>query len=131
LKLEQPSQEFIGIIGDAVVVDEILDNLISNAIKFTPSGGSVTCSLRAETDSAVLTIRDTGPGIPEQDRDRLFMKYATLSPRPTAGEPSTGLGLYITQRLAHRMGGSVAYNPDHDHGAAFDLRLPNAQQGTA
>jgi signal transduction histidine kinase len=131
LTMEQPASDFIGITGDAVVIDEILDNLISNAIKFTPIGGAVTCGVRTEEGAAVLTIRDSGPGIPESERDRLFMKYSTLSPRPTAGEPSTGLGLYISHRLAHRMGGSVTYNAKYDHGAAFDLRLPNDQQGKA
>ena len=74
----------------------------------------------------LLEVQDEGPGIPPDEQDRLFTKFSRLSPRPTGGEPSTGLGLYIVERLVSAMGGAVACESEPPGGAVFRVTLPAA-----
>jgi signal transduction histidine kinase len=104
----------------------ILDNFLSNALKYSPQGTLVT--LRAEQfgDELKLCVIDQGPGIPPAEEGALFQRFMPLSPRPTASEPSTGLGLYIARVQAERMGARVGYQPNPDGGSIFFLALPVA-----
>jgi two-component system sensor histidine kinase/response regulator len=69
-------------------------------------------------------VRDQGPGFTDEDMVRMFHRYARLSARPTGGEPSTGLGLSIAQKLIQAMGGELTCSNAPDHGGVFTLRLP-------
>jgi len=109
------------ILADRTSVRGILYNLIDNAVKFTPSGGAVTISVSGEHDVRV-TVCDTGPGIPAEERTRLFQRFERLSTRPTGGEASTGLGLHVSRELAVMNGGSLEYGADSP-GACFVLTL--------
>jgi signal transduction histidine kinase len=102
----------------------ILDNFLSNALKYSPPGTVVT--LRAEPlgDELRLCVIDQGPGIPPEEESALFQRFTPLSPRPTASEPSTGLGLYIARVQAERMGARVGYQPNPGGGSIFFLALP-------
>lgn len=99
LQAEEPE---IKVRSDRVAVLRIIENLITNAIKFSPSGSviAVTIGLSPVT----LTVKDEGPGFSAEDRQRLFEPYTRLSARPTAGEISTGLGLSIVKRLCEQLG---------------------------
>jgi signal transduction histidine kinase len=101
---------------------QIFDNLISNALKYSPIGSRVTLSLEARADCAEFQVRDQGPGISDEDQKKLFRKHTRLSARPTGGESSVGLGLSIVKRLAEAMGGSVACESSFGHGATFIVR---------
>lgn len=87
--------------SDRVAVLRIIENLVTNAIKFSPTGSVVAVEIR--DNPATFTVRDEGPGFSPKDRERLFEPYTRLSARPTAGEISTGLGLSIVKRLCDQL----------------------------
>ncbi len=112
--------------GDASVVDAVLDNLISNALKFVPADTTVTLAVARDGKECTVRVIDEGPGVSEADRPKLFTKYGKLSTRPTAGEDSLGLGLYLARRMAERMNAHLEYEP-RETGACFVLRVPQAE----
>jgi len=111
--------------ADASVVDAVLDNLISNSLKFVPAGTAVTLAVSHNGDSCAIRVIDEGPGISPVDQPKLFTKYGKLSTRPTAGEDSLGLGLYLARRMAERMNSRLEYEPT-EKGACFVLKVPKA-----
>jgi signal transduction histidine kinase len=102
----------------------VLDNLVSNAIKFSPPDRRVWLGVRAEGDTVVCRVQDEGPGLNQGDQARLFHKGARLTPRPTAGEPSTGYGLAVAKDLMVRLGGSIWCESVLGQGTTFFIRLP-------
>ena len=110
--------------ADAAATVQILDNLISNALKYSPPNSTTCVHTRPEADYILVSVRDEGPGISEADQKRLFQKYTRLSARPTGGESSTGLGLAIVKRLAEAMSGTIQCHSAPGAGATFTLRLP-------
>jgi len=110
--------------ADRNAAAQILDNLVSNALKYSPNKTTVHLGARAQGDKAVLFIRDEGPGIGEEDFKKMFGKFARLSARPTGGESSNGLGLSIVKRLAEAMSGTVRCESRLGQGATFILELP-------
>lgn len=111
---------------DQQALERVLDNLVSNAVKFSPPGGAVRVRLTREGAMTAIAVSDSGPGISDADRPLLFRKFARLRPRPTAGESSSGLGLYITKQLVDAMGGSIAVSGSAGTGATFTVSLPAA-----
>jgi two-component system sensor histidine kinase/response regulator len=112
---------------DREAMDQVLDNLISNAIKFSPPGRTVRVSVAlGSAGEAVLRVQDEGPGFSEEDKARMFRRYCRLSARPTAGEPSTGLGLSIVKKLVQAMGGELSCSSALGEGATFIIKLPGA-----
>lgn len=107
---------------------QVLDNLVSNAIKFSPKGTNVFLRVLTEGEQVRFEVEDEGPGLQPQDRERLFQKFAKLSARPTAGESSTGLGLNIVHKLVNLMGGTVGVDSTPGKGATFYAVFPAAQQ---
>jgi two-component system, sensor histidine kinase and response regulator len=103
---------------------QILNNLISNAIKFSTPESSVT--IRAETRGRMVRIQvvDHGPGIPQEERASLFKPFSKLSPRPTGGESSSGLGLWIVKELATLQNGAVGMECPSEGGSVFWIELP-------
>lgn len=130
--------------ADASASLQILDNLISNAVKYSPQGKNVFVRIRHSSDenqrhrsdqvaNLLMTngyvrveIQDEGPGLSEEDKTKLFGKFARLSARPTAGEHSTGLGLSIVKRLAEAMNGNIHCESTVGEGATFILVLPQS-----
>jgi two-component system sensor histidine kinase/response regulator len=113
--------------GDRGAISRILDNLLSNSIKFSSPGRRVWISLRAEDGSGVLEVRDEGQGFSAEDKEAMFQSYRRLSARPTGNEPSTGLGLSIVKRLADAMGAKIHCDSEAGKGARFTVSLPLSQ----
>jgi two-component system, sensor histidine kinase and response regulator len=113
----------VAIRADPEALDQVLDNLLSNAVKFSPPGREVLVSLQQDGNHAECHIRDQGPGFTAEDTTRLFQRYARLSARPTGGEPSTGLGLSIANKLVRAMQGELRCVSKPGNGATFVLRF--------
>lgn len=122
----QSSPEAPPFLGDRNATAQIFENLLSNAIKYSEPGSDVRCALEADQASVWMHVEDNGPGLSEQDQKKLFKKFSRLSPQPTAGEPSNGLGLWIVRKMAQAMGGDVRCVSSLGKGSTFSLMLPMA-----
>ena len=103
---------------------EVVDNLVSNALKYSPAGSRVTVTSAVVHGRAVVRVQDQGPGISADDRDRLFTAFGTLSAQPTGGESSTGLGLHLVKRIVDAHGGAVTVDNAPEGGAIFEVSVP-------
>ncbi len=122
------SQNMEDIEIDPQKIDEVLDNLISNAIKFTPKGGAVRVKSYKDGDRVVLEVSDNGLGLTEDDIKHTFHRGARLSAKPTAGESSTGLGLWIVKKLVEAHNGRVWVKSALGKGSTFAFSLPKKQK---
>ena len=114
---------------DKNITLQIIDNLVSNAIKFSPPGENVYISYRDNIDnnSVFVYVIDEGPGFTEEDKKKVFGKFARLSAKPTAGENSTGLGLSIVKKLVELQGAKISLESEFGNGATFILELPKGE----
>jgi two-component system phosphate regulon sensor histidine kinase PhoR len=114
------------IASDLTLVQLILQNLLDNAVKFTPVGGSVACLLKVDGDEALLRVSDTGCGIPAELHDRVFERFFQVEPARSgaARTRGTGLGLAIVKHAAERLGGTVALQSQPGKGTTIEVRLP-------
>jgi len=109
---------------DPEMLSRILENLISNAIKFSPANKEVIITaVRTET-YVRFEVLDQGPGLSESDKKKLFGKFQRLSARPTGGETSSGLGLSIVKELVQALNGSIVVESEENMGAKFIVKLP-------
>jgi signal transduction histidine kinase/CheY-like chemotaxis protein len=112
------------LIADAAKVRQMLLNLVSNAIKFTHSGGQIDIRSRAVESWAEIAVTDTGIGIAQQDLGHLFTEFHRLDSSPGPQQEGTGLGLALTRRFAQLHGGQVSVESELGKGSTFTLRLP-------
>eukprot|EP01042_Synura_sphagnicola_P008210 gene8210-10513_t len=168
--MSDESQDKIGIMVDKYKMEQVLRNLFVNAVKFTPSGGTVTVSIRVEgsllqsheadtdrtssssprrmnstlavspdveslvpdhptiislPDDFLIEVTDTGVGIPEEARPRIFGQFVQLDPHRLQGGGGSGLGLWISKEIVQKHGGTLTFAPGPDHvGTTFSVRLP-------
>ena len=101
----------------------IVDNLISNAIKYSPKGGEINIRLRKEGDVFCFEVKDQGPGILQADIPKLYKRFQKLTAKPTGGEPSNGLGLSIVKDLVDSLNATIEYTGEEGKGAVFMVRL--------
>jgi len=116
--------EDLRILTDIAMLSRILDNLTSNAIKYTNPNGSVSLSTHQDEDTVLLKVEDDGIGISIQDQKVLFERYTTGSIKPSQGESSHGLGLAIVKRLVDELGGVIRVKSKVGEGSIFTVRLP-------
>jgi two-component system sensor histidine kinase/response regulator len=116
--------EGTAVLADVSALDQVLDNLLSNALKFSPPGKRILVRVQTGPTYVECRVQDYGPGFTEEDKARMFRRYARLSARPTGGEPSTGLGLSIVRKLVRAMNGELICENVAGAGAAFMVRLP-------
>jgi len=110
---------------DRRMFEKIVLNLLGNALKFTPMGGTVTVSLaRTEAGRLRLAVRDTGPGIPPEEHERVFQRFQQLDSSISRKHEGTGLGLAIVREFAEEMGGTVSLRSELGAGACFVVELP-------
>ena len=112
------------VLGDAIQLERVMLNLISNAVKFTPDAGSVTTRLQARDGEAWLTVEDTGIGIPAEEQEDLFQKFFRASTAQDLAIQGTGLGLSIVAGIITAHGGRIGVESDRGKGTVFTVRLP-------
>ena len=112
--------------GDRLRLGQLLDNLVSNAVKFTPDGGTVTVSLATRDGEAVLEVADTGIGIPAEEQERLFERFYRASTARERSIEGTGLGLVIARAIAEAHGGRIGFQSSEGTGTTFRVELPLA-----
>lgn len=110
---------------DEFLLGEVFENLINNAIKFSQPGSKIFVTLRTANGAFIFSVRDQGPGLSDEDKQKMFGRYQTLSARPTGGEVSTGIGLFITHKLVGLHGGSIeALSDGPGKGTTFVVTVP-------
>jgi two-component system phosphate regulon sensor histidine kinase PhoR len=112
--------------ADAGAVDQILQNLVDNAIQYTEAGGRVTLEAEAEASAVVVRVRDTGVGIPAPDLERIFERFYRVDKARSRAQGGTGLGLSIVKHLVQRMRGEIRVESTVGVGTCVHLRLPRA-----
>lgn len=113
--------EFNYIEADKSKTVRILDNLISNSIKYSPENTEIIVDSKVNDNKITIIISDSGPGFKTEDLQKLFQKYSSLSAKPTGREISNGMGLYISKKLANVMNAEILIENNIDHGAKFSL----------
>lgn len=114
----------VEILIDVQKMQQVLNNLISNAIKFSYPGSSIEISTKYTSSFVEVSVSDQGQGIPANEIDKLFKPFSKLSVRPTAGERSTGLGLSITKKIIEAHGGRIWVTSEPQAGSTFTFNLP-------
>ncbi|MFT5616939.1 MAG: signal transduction histidine kinase [Arenicella sp.] len=109
---------------DESYLGQVFENLVSNAIKFSPQHRNIYLSVKQAENEIVFSVRDEGPGLKEKDMEKMFGKFQKLSAQPTDGEHSTGLGLSIVKRFMEAMNGKVWAESNPKVGATFFVSLP-------
>ncbi len=124
--VENSVGETLAVKADAKALDQILVNLIDNAVKYTQPGGHVWVEARAEDNGVRIEVRDDGPGIADKHRERVFERFYRADPSRSREAGGTGLGLSIVKHLVESMSGEVGVDANAPHGSVFWLRLPRA-----
>lgn len=112
---------------DADRVEQIINNLLSNALRYTPPGGSIRLRLRSEPEQISLQVHDSGPGIPEEALGRIFERFYRVDKARSRSDGGSGLGLAIAAQLAQAHGGSLTAENHPQGGASFTLTLPRGE----
>jgi signal transduction histidine kinase len=115
--------------ADPARLDQIFDNLLKNAVAYSPRGSAIEISAAAEADHAVIRVRDHGPGIAFLDRERIFGRFARGT--AAADQPGMGIGLYVSRAIATRMSGRLFVEESSLDGSVFTVELPLAQRSDA
>ena len=126
IRLELVPHEMVIISGMRTGVSHVLQNLVSNAIKYSPRDSQVEITAARHGKCGRVQVADRGPGIGEADQAQLFQRFTKLSNEPTEGESSTGLGLALSKQQARAMGGNLWYEQREGGGSVFTLELPLA-----
>lgn len=112
--------------ADHARMEQALGNLVSNALKYSPRGSVVSIWSEVDGEFVRISVCDQGPGVPESERERLFTQFGKLSARPTDGESSTGLGLWIAKHLTQIQGGEIGVDSPAGGGSTFWIEMPAA-----
>lgn len=113
--------------GDAQQIERAVTNVVSNAVKFTPAGGTVAVTTDRHGDVVRITCRDSGMGIPEAERQRLFTRFFRASDAQAGQIQGTGLGLVIVRTIAEAHGGEVELSSVEGEGTTVTITLPVAE----
>lgn len=116
--------------GDGDRLVQVLTNLLANAVKYSPPEGAVEISTKRLINVVRVTVRDHGPGIPQEYRDRIFERFSRIDSTDARAVPETGLGLYISKVIVSRHKGTIGSDPAAGDGAAFYFELPVSADGS-
>lgn len=124
-KIESSVEPNIIVNGDKTRLSELIDNFLSNAIKYSPRGKNITVVLEKKGEKLILEVKDEGQGMTIEDMNNAFKRFSKLSAKPTGNEVSTGLGLWIAKEIAESHGGNVKVkSKGKDKGTIFTIELP-------
>jgi len=126
LTLDVQVEDDLEFVADARSLEHVLVNLVDNAIKYTPKGGKIGLEARRAEGRAILEVWDTGPGVSESHRARLFERFYRVDPGRSRDMGGTGLGLSIVKHLVEAMHGTVGMRPREGGGSVFWVELPAA-----
>ncbi|GAA0891063.1 hypothetical protein GCM10009122_07420 [Fulvivirga kasyanovii] len=119
ITIDEQIDDNVRILIDISFMNQVFENLISNALKFSPVDTAISVSLIQKDDRVIFNITDQGPGISDEDQKKLFGKYQKLTARPTGNETSTGLGLSIVKQFVEAMGGTIRCESTLGEGTSF------------
>ena len=123
IEIEVLGDDFL-ITVDKSRLEEVMDNLISNAVKYSPYNCKVMIKIENSGDDFIFSVIDQGPGLSEWDLKNVFGRFKKLTARPTGNESSTGLGLYIVKTIVEFVNGEVRVENTPTGGAAFSIKIP-------
>ncbi len=126
LEIDVPA-ELPAVSGDAMLLREVLQNLLDNAIQYTPEGGRIRVSATAGEREVILTVADTGIGIPLADQERIFERFYRVDAARSREAGGTGLGLSIAKHIVETHGGRLWVESEVGHGSAFSFSIPLAR----
>jgi signal transduction histidine kinase len=124
ISLEFPEESPLRLMGDRMRLGQLLDNMISNAVKFTPVGGRVSVRTTRSNGSAVLEVEDTGMGIPASEQEHLFGRFFRTQAAEQNAIQGSGLGLAISQAIAQAHGGLIEVTSQENAGTTFRVAFP-------
>lgn len=127
LQLQEPGEP-VTVQGDEVRLIAIIHNLLDNAIKYSPAGGTIRCRVEAQGDNVVVDVSDPGLGIASEDMPMLFTRFGRIVNGQNSNIPGVGLGLYICRELASMHGGNITADSEPGRGSTFRLSLPRADR---
>jgi signal transduction histidine kinase len=116
----------VDVIGDRSRLEQVVANLLDNAVKYSPGGGAVEASVEPLDGRVDVVIADTGSGVPEDERELIFQRFYRLDPELSGGVGGTGLGLYISRQMIEAMGGTIRVEANEPRGSRFVVSLPAA-----
>jgi two-component system, OmpR family, sensor histidine kinase BaeS len=119
------------LIADPLRLQEVVFNLLANAVDHTPSGGKIALSLTADKKTAIVVVEDSGPGIPESEREKIFERFYRIDPARSAQNGGSGLGLSISREIVRAHAGEIRVLDSLLGGARFEVRLPVEGMGVA
>lgn len=125
ISLERQVPERVDVLASRDQIEQVLVNLVDNAIKYTPSGGAVEVSASVEDETTILRVRDTGIGIMQEDIPRIFERFYRVDKARSRESGGTGLGLSIVKNIVEAHGGEVAVESEYNHGTTFTAVIPN------
>jgi PAS domain S-box-containing protein len=126
-----PGSEDASVLVDRDRLIQVLTNLISNAVKFSPRGGVVRVLVRREGEAARVSVMDEGPGVKPEFHGRIFQKFAQADSSDSKAKGGTGLGLSIAKTIIERLGGSIGFDREPRDGACFYVALPTRHEPPA
>lgn len=127
----QPAAESALCLIDQSAAEQVLDNIISNAVKYSSPDREICVTISVGAKEVGVEVKDQGPGISKEDQGQMFGKFQRLTAKPTGGEPSTGLGLWIVKELTEAMQGTVTCRSKLGHGTTFVAAWPRSEKAAA
>lgn len=123
-RVDIAEKDRVSMVGDRARIEQVILNLLDNAIKYSPKSDKVDVKISKGGDAALIEVRDYGFGIPHEDKERIFERFYQSHQAATKTFPGLGLGLYISREIAARHGGTIAVESDPGRGSTFTLSLP-------